>query len=321
MVRAKCNEQNDLGSQPSVPASLVLRNARRRSSQRCLRSQVLGIVAVLGFIIGVLDSTADGQEKAGAQEANVGVVRVLSGDWFLVGRSGLIQRGQALPAGGKIALVSKGQKTRGSYIEIYMLNGLLMSIYCDKLGICDRPISLPETIQSPPSLSARFWGVLKSLVSRSERLASTLSRGDELQDAIVKLADGQVDLGLVFKKMKPGRYLLSFQSIAPSRAASEPALAQVSFNWEPGRSLPVYAPSLRPSLFQIDLLEASTEKHEPSGTDAWVLLVRSADYEKSLAAFQNVEALTRTWGEASKAESARTFLRAYLEYLATQELR
>lgn len=278
-------------------------------------SNPIRAVAVLAFVFGTLNQSTT------AQEPNAGVVGSLSGDWRLSGASGSIQRGQSLPAGGKIFLAGPRRNSRGSHIEIYLLSGMMMSISCDRLDICERPISLPEASKSPPSFPERFWTLLKGLVSRSDRLASTLSRGDELQEAVVRLADGQVDLAPVFRKMKPGSYLLGFQPATNAGDSDRSAVVEIEFEWDLGRSLRLYAPRLRSGLWRLELLERSTPTHEPLGIDAWVLLATPVDHEKNQKAFLDVQSLIRKWDSASNPESARTFLRAYLEYLAPQASR
>ena len=163
----------------------------------------------------------------------------------------------------------------------------------------------------------RAVGVLFS--RQPERYVPTLSRGRKgnLHDAVVKLDNGHVDLSPVFKNAEKDVYLLNFLPLPRGRSAA--SLSSIEFHWDPKHPVPVATGSLGGGLYQVNLLEPETEEHELTGIEAWVFLRGPGAPEEAAAAFQEAVALTQQWEKELQQTAVRTFLRTYLEHLATQE--
>ena len=58
--------------------------------------------------------------------------------------------------------------------------------------------------------------------------------GIDVQDAVVNLNNGQLDLGPIFKNLKKGQYLIVLQPIQHADAPAEEAASKpIRFDWDP----------------------------------------------------------------------------------------
>lgn len=273
---------------------------------------------VVGFSLTLailsLNSTALAQERS----KPAGTVIGMSGEWFLVGKPWQqIKKGQELPAGGRVRLVSREQGAKSSFIEVVLRDGKKVNFSCEMIKGCSWPI--PGPIKEEMPLPDLFWKFL-GIRAHKDDYVRTFTRGDDLEDGVVILNKGQADLSAVFWKMKPDLYLLRFQSVDNKGGLqSEPLTHHPVYDWEPGKPSPLSIGSIGQGLYQIEILDKDTTGHDPTGVKAWVLLAEPRHYEALQESFQKVVALTHKWEKGSKSDATRIFLRAYLNYLAAEK--
>ena len=149
-----------------------------------------------------------------------------------------------------------------------------------------------------------------------DRYVPTITRGagGSLQEAVVRLKDGHLEVAPAFQSMKKGSYLLRIRS---PKDEAEPisggALEQLAFEWDPEHPVPLAVGNLRPGVYVLSLLRTHSEDHEPTGDQSWILATGAADFEKAAASFQQAKQTVSQWPEVVQQGEARGFLRAYLD--------
>ena len=281
-------------------------------SQR-LRLMTIPCLALGLFVV----SPPVGGEESPPQE--VGFVLKLNGEWLLNGKA--IAAGETLPPGGKIYhSPRKAREPRpGEYIAVIFSNGKIESRSWDKIESWNDPIQLPAGEREAPSHWQRIVSAVMGVFpGHPEKYAQMSVRGSAagLRDAVVDFNNGQLNLSPAFKQMKKGRYLLLFEPIGKTKASVEKAASEpIPFDWDPSAPQILSVDGLRPGLYQLSRRGVQSEDHLPVGTDAWVLVSDHARYEGTATTFQDAVILTEQWKEAP-ADAARSFLRAYLDFLA-----
>jgi hypothetical protein len=266
----------------------------------------------------LLDANESASEK-------VGLVLKMKGEWLLNEKP--VAAGQTLSAGGKIfhSPTKGGESSSFDYITVVLFDGKLESRSWDKTETWNDPILLPTATKEVPAAWKRIVAAVMSVFpGHPEKYAQMSVRGSatNLRDAVVPLNDGQVNLAPAFQRMKKGKYLLLFQPTKGTTASREQAaLKPALFNWDPSAPSSLRVDGLRPGLYDLRLLSAEKEDHQPTGAKAWVLVSDNVRYEQTAAGFQQAVALTEQWGKEAPADAARSFLRAYLDSLAVEQTR
>lgn len=294
----------------NISLAISQRNKRRKHISEVWRGLRALIITVAMFLTA---TSGDAQQQ-------VGYVLDATGNWFLAGKpSKNISKGSTLPAGGEIYTTSPREKS--SYITIVDRNGnFIEKKQCSNPGECDRRIRLPKSVAQETALTSRIAGAAMALLSRElPKYESFISRSAELQEAVVKLSDGEVELSPVFKNIQRGRYLLRFEQISRKDAqrAATP-LTPFPFDWDPNNPSSLVTSGLTPGLYKLALFEEQGRQYEPTGTEGWVLISEPGKYEMATSSFQNAVAVTKQWSTKVKQNVIREFLRASLEYIAAQ---
>jgi len=283
------------------------------------RSLVLLLLVIFGA--GSVVST-HAQEK-------FGYVVELRGEWLLNGKIKLSQ-GSALEVNGVITFANPAD--RSGYIVIADRAGNIFQRRRCGSGECSLPIKLPTSISNDQSPTSSLIESTMTLVSsdpakydapegRGTRLGGfgdrdLGSRAGELQEAVVRLADGQIDLRDVFKNMQGDKYLLRFEPISKEKAGSA---ARLPFDWDPRKPVSLPANGLSPGLYRISISHVSLLESEgsagASGHEAWILIADPDYYSKAAPSFLEAQNVTRKWGNSVKKSAIREFLRASLDFL------
>jgi hypothetical protein len=300
-----------------VKSVTLFRNPKRKEVW-IRTSQIWQRFIGLGFGLVILFSSWCVQAQENVKSEDVGFVLDIDGKWFLDGKlPQRILRGQSLPAKGTIRI--QLPKAKSNKIEVILLNGERISRRCNKPEACNQPILLPEVIKSRSSTVDRVVVAVKEVfTSYPEKFVATLSKEKNgLQDAVIKLENGQVDLSPVFKNMEKDLYLLRFQKVVLDDKL-DPGVAPdpINFNWESGRSSSVSVNGLKPGLYKLKLLETTHKEHEPID-EAWILVSEPEKHERVFTFFQGAIELTEQWSrDGLEPELIRSFLHAYLASLA-----
>jgi hypothetical protein len=265
------------------------------------------------MVLGALRLTVLLTPAAHAQQT-VGHVIEIEGNWILnEGRS--VEKWEGVPAGGVIRISSPGNHDR---ITIVSGNRVIASRICTQPDSCNDPIILPRSEPAASPLVATIWDWMNNkLFGSQERYVPQRARGDgNLLDAVVLLKDGQLDLRTMFHDMPKGAYNIVIRTLP--KEGSRKRLGPIPIAWNPDDPAPVSVPPvLTPGLYQFDLPGDTYA----SGSDAWALVSAPGDYNKVAGSFAEAREVTKKWGDPVEPKSISSFLRASLEYLATQEAR
>lgn len=220
-----------------------------------------------------------------------GFVLDVSGQWEMShGNETLkLTKGQAVMDGATVSPLSDGAR-----LTLVMLDGERIMCPTDKR--CAEPLGMRKDESSAVS---RLLHAVSSLFSNPERYATTMSRGDELKEAVISLDNGNASVAPLFEVMPPGRYALTLEPI--TEAATIEVFAVV--DWSPNAADLARVSDVEPGLYRAVL---------ESEADAWILLVPTEGYPAASAMFARARELSAKWADVPPA-SVRTFRRAALE--------
>lgn len=252
-----------------------------------------------------------------SQVQHIALVLDIDGMWHLGDSSQKLGKWDGLPAGAHITAAPENAK-----------NARIVILYQDNTrGTCEYKegcTRLPvEKSLSESSLADRLKVALNTLFRVREllhrdpdRYALLGSRGEEVRDAVVELNAATVDLTPAFRHIQPGDYVVRLRAI---NRADSPPLEPVSFRWKPGRPLTVTVTRVTPGLYELRLMVRRYGQLEDTGQHAWVLLTTMERFAATSESFAQAVEVTDRWGPDVDREVVRSFLRAYLEQLATSE--
>jgi hypothetical protein len=250
-----------------------------------------------------------------------GYVLDLRGDWNVNGDARL-SKGRSLSVG---SVITAANPSDGSaYIVIANRSGNIVERRnCGNAGECNRAIRLPRAVEAEQSLVSRVIGAAMALISSEpSKYASFVSRGTDLQEAVVKLNEQKLDLSPVFKNMQGDKYLVRFEKIGKDKKAAGETLKPLPFNWNSKKPEPLVVSKLDPGLYKVSILDVSLLEpdgtNESTGNEAWVLISSPNDYAKDAPSFDAAVNVTRQWGANVKPGAVRQFLRATLEFITTR---
>lgn len=254
-----------------------------------------------------------------AQE-KIGYVLDVKGMWSLDNNpSQRLSRAAALPAEGVIRLrASSG--VGANYIVIANLSGeVIKKRECYGPENCQEVV-LPRSVgRSISFLSRVYTRIMDRVFSQPDRYRAAISRGagGEMQEAVVMLTAGKVNLGSAFTKMGRGKYLLRLES--PGGEKQE-TVRPLEFEWNPAvePSL-VELNGIKEGLYRLSLLDARDGQSLGGGMDAWILVCEPETYEKVSSDFREVSKQTAAWESKVSRATIRSFLRAYLDELAERK--
>ena len=252
-----------------------------------------------------------------------GYVLEIRGGWVLNRDAGAkLSKGSRLNVG---SVITPSDPTDGgSYIVIVDRGGNIFERRaCSNAGECARPIRLPASAGTGPSTLSRVVAAAFGLITPDPgKFAVLMSRGADLQEAVLKLDAQKLDLAQVFRNMPGDRYFVRFEKIGKGQKAEAKPL-ELEFDWDSQKPAPLGAGGLAPGLYKVSVREVSLlapEEDEPSGNDAWVLVAAPKDYAKAAPSFDAALKVTKQWGDKVRQNSVRQFLRATLEFITTQSL-
>ena len=116
-----------------------------------------------------------------------------------------------------------------------------------------------------------------------------------MQDGVVKLSDGKVDLSPIFKNVNKGAYLLRFQHVTKDSACG--GGVRVRFNWESTKSSPLSVSGVAPGFYRLSLLDMRTAENEPTGIYSWVLISKAEEYDKVNGLYKETVEMTNKLGQ------------------------
>lgn len=238
-----------------------------------------------------------------AAQANVGYVVDIEGTWVLNG-SNTLSLGSKLLAGGSVRRQSSGRNDRLTIADMrgYVLDSANRN--CGN-GNCSGVITLPRKTQS----NSWFSALMELVRTSPPRDDLNQSRSGELSDEVVKLIDGKIDLGSLLRTQ--GEQYLRWRAISQDKDSVVAWTKPIKLD-KTG-----FVSGFQSGLYEINLGRSNGTNFEPVAA-ALILVATPADYERLRASFQEVQELTRKWGDKVKPETTRRFLQVSLNDLARQ---
>ena len=274
----------------------------------------LPFTVVIGLVMELTLTFAQGTQGL----TDVGFVLDIYGKWQLQGVPlKRLNMGDSLPAEGVIRALSP--ENRDHYITILLMDGRTQTHACNSPSGCSQPVQLPKTWHKQPKSFSIVEAVKRLFSDQPCRYISIISRSNVLQNGVVELQAGKLDLRPVFQGMRQGFYLVLFEAYAEDDQEGGELPEPVKYEWNPERPLPLVAGNLKPGLYNVELLNPYTDVQEPLGINSWVIVTPPGEYAKTQKAFYEAVKLSQKWGKAVRPEAARAFLQAYLASLAGHE--
>jgi len=250
-------------------------------------------------------------------QATVAYVKDLNGEWHLNNSREVLKKGQALSAGGRLSF--KWANTRGS-ITIADLTGRTFFYKSCGQGQCDGAFVFPSPPATPPSVTTQIFGAVMGLWrSNTARyiILGSRTRG-QLQETVLRLQEDQLDLSPAAGKLERGTYLLRF---IPLKATADPTpasgLPDVSFDWDAAHPKKLTLKGLKTGAYEVQLLDRADKIKLEPGTEAWVFIASDGEYEGASRLFAQAKTMTTQWAaQDTTADTKRSFLRGYVDYLA-----
>lgn len=191
---------------------------------------------------------------------------------------------------------------------------------------CDTPkceINLADPAnqaQPGPGILARVAEALRPYFTHGEAAQTFIaaeSRGVEgdLNEAVLLLRAGEVDLAPALKDLWSGTYRLRFEPLTAGAAPGKPFRVE----WKPKSAAVAAPPGLKPGLAKIAFLDPGT--NQPTNNKAWVLVSTPDDYESRAASFQSMLEATATWTDELSRPASRAVLRVWLQAMADGKAR
>jgi hypothetical protein len=152
-----------------------------------------------------------------------------------------------------------------------------------------------------------------------DRYVPTLSRtgvGRTWQDAVVALNPPCVDLGPVFPEERRYLVLVQRRGLGSGEEGEWIGEKKLEVQVQAGKASAVPASVFEPGLYRLVELDRLASDHEPTGRDAWVLVVAPERFPAALASFRRAAGITISWTEKLGEAEARGRLRAFLEVLS-----
>jgi len=256
-----------------------------------------------------------GTQSAAAQQT-FGYVLDLHGDWYLNGSSKL-SKGSSVTAGSSITTSSAADGR--AYIVITDRSGHVFARRDCSRGECSGGIKLPDAAAGQSSVTSRLVGAVMSLISDDPgKYVSLISRGGASpEDGVVKLENDRIDLNAVFRPMNGGRYVVTFESSLATNHAITTAPGPLNFDWDPKRPTPLIVKGLGPGLYKMSLMQVNRQE---MSQPAWLLLAAPRDFVAASSSFNSAVRMTQQWGVRVDQRSKRQFLRASLDFIASQSV-
>jgi len=300
----------DLRSQPDLLLPIKM--------LRDLRSVICTPLGFALLLIHLLDATELPAE-------DVGLVLKLKGEWLLNGKT--IAPGQRLPAGGKIyhAQLKPNEAAPKDYISVVFFNGTIETRSWDDTESWNNPIQLPRAPKEAPSRWNQIVNAVMGVFpGHPEKYTQMSVRGPttDLQDAVVELNNGQLDLRAVLRNLNQGQYRIVFQPIQDKSTLGKGVTAKpIVFDWNSNTGALLRTQEIQPGLYRLRIENARSTDMIGSPLEAWILVSNHAQYQSTATAFEECISLTKQWAAKLPGDAARSFCRAYLDSLAAEQNR
>jgi hypothetical protein len=250
-----------------------------------------------------------------AAQDPVGTVLEVKGKWILDDTPVIaLERGSPLPGGGRIR-PPQPPMPGDHLLVVFVFDGdhtRTLRLSCDKRE-CERVVDLP-TLPASYRLAAqvrRVRDALSLLLTDNSFFALRRARDDDsLRDAVVRVADGVVDLTPAIVQLPNQRYVARFTPITKAGDSAKPIESTV---FTSARAQAVRGDGLRPGAYKLELMVDG--EYTRSGPEVWILAVNAGSFPAAAEAFTQAGKASESLQDAGAA-TRHAFLRAFLLNLA-----
>jgi hypothetical protein len=201
-----------------------------------------------------------------------------------------------------------------AWIELCLFSGAPKRIDAKQIN---GKTTVPAEKERQVAWAPRVW---HALTADYRPIAVTAVSRDpvELGDAVVRLKDGQAELGNLLRAFRDGSYVLRLEPVvSEDTRMPQNRKLEVRVRWERGGAGSIGLPNVSPGLYKVRVCDASKLSCKGEG---WVLLAKASVFEARRHAYQEAVHLVDTvWSREITTESKRNFLQAYLKQLAETE--
>lgn len=231
------------------------------------------------------------------RENTVGFVMEVSGTWLLDGKPPRrLAGGDELPSGGSLRPEKADEET---YIIVGLYNG--------KAERFKKATKLPE--REVASTVQRIWQAVMPRYRNG--LAPTVSRGTGLlQNGVVELKEGRVDLGSALAELPSGKWTVRLTRLPADAGEPQVQKRQVEWDVDDTESAWIAADGIQSGLYELSLISQRSGRAIES--PAVVLVASSDDFAARQTAYAEAVKLTESWDEETQSEVADRFLQAFL---------
>lgn len=255
---------------------------------------------------------------AGAADV-AGYVLSVEGEWLLRGADRALQVGSPVPA--DAVLVARSAAAGDRIVVLAAHSGaVLLSQRCAGTDACRQPIRLTAAADGGARtvLADLMRAVMARLEGEPDRYVATLTRSlTPLEDAVLTLQDGALDLMPVLRYVAAGNWIVGLNRLdCAGRPTCAEALAPVALRWRPGSPALVPLAGGEPGLYELTLRRRPAGERPERIRRAWVLVVGAAEYPAKAEQFAAAARLADDWGTAVDSGLRQGFLRAVLDELS-----
>ena len=214
-----------------------------------------------------------------------GFVEAVNGNW--------IDAKYLRPASGKLDVFSKvcddselvppGPASASNSISIRFVDGTSTTYKCGVPSSCQKAITFDKTKTTP---SGFLQVVMAFLQGQEPPVAKVVSRGGALDDAILDLRSGQLNIGPAVRYTDPGRYDVSLCRIDLDHTANcGETLFKQQLEVDGTDTKPISAASLKPGLYQLEIRDVSSAN--AIAADSWVLIANGENFDRLNSKYQS----------------------------------
>lgn len=247
-----------------------------------------------------------------AEDRPVGAyVLSVRGDWIAdTDPHTLIRKGTSLVPGTEVRPATGANEA--DFIVLVDADNHVVQKRC-RVDDCDQALRVSKPVN--PSPFSQIIAVVTDLWrSDDKRYRSLLSRGTALQEGVLQLNGTRLNVCPVLVGTKKKQTRIEIVPLRPT-GASDPL--EFEIRCDSAKPTDVAVTGIQPGLYSIELLDGAAGTHVGRAEKTWVLVARSPDFEQLSRRFSYAQQQTLGWKDTADPTVVRSFLRAYLDYLAT----